>query len=124
MDEENSSPVSVEELFQSLIEDRLSLIEYAASHTLEDLLTHALDKVERLTGSCIGFYHFVEADQKTLSLQQWSARTLKEFCKAEGNGLHYDMDKAGVWVDCLYQKKAVIHNDYASLPHKKGMPAG
>jgi len=123
MDEKNSSTVSVEELFQSLIEERLSLIEYAASHSLEDLLTQALDKVERLTGSCIGFYHFVEADQKTLSLQQWSTRTLKEFCKAEGKGLHYDIDKAGVWVDCLHQKKAVIHNDYASLPHKKRMPA-
>jgi light-regulated signal transduction histidine kinase (bacteriophytochrome) len=29
-----------------------------------------------------------------------------------------------VWVDCVHQRNAVIHNDYASLPHRKGMPEG
>ena len=52
-------------------------------------------------------------------------RNLKNcFCRAEGKGIHYGVDQAGVWVDCLHQKKAVIHNDYSSLPHKKGMPEG
>ncbi len=45
----------------------------------------------------IRFYHFVEPDQKTLSLQMWSTRTLEEFCQAEGKGLHYSIDQAGVW---------------------------
>jgi len=27
-------------------------------------------------------------------------------------------------VDCVHQRKPVIHNDYASLPHHKGMPEG
>ncbi|MDA3897465.1 MAG: GAF domain-containing protein [Desulfobacteraceae bacterium] len=103
---------------------RLRLFEYATSHSLEKLLQKTLDEVEILTQSSVGFYHFVERDQKTLSLQAWSTRTLKEFCKAEGKGMHYDIDQAGVWVDCLHQRRPVIHNDYASLPHKKGMPPG
>ena len=109
---------------QRFIEIRLSLIEYAVTHTLDELLTQSLDEVGAFVDSPVGFYHFVEPDQKTLSLQQWSSRTLKEFCRASGKGIHYNIDQAGVWVDCLRQKKAVIHNDYASLPHKRGMPEG
>ena len=113
-----------EKLSQHFLEIRLSLIEYATTHTLDELLTLSLDRVGELVKSPIGFYHFVGSDQKTLLLQQWSTRTLKDFCRAEGKGIHYGVDQAGVWVDCLHQKKAVIHNDYSSLPHKKGMPEG
>lgn len=34
------------------------------------------------------------------------------------------MDEAGVWVDCIRTRRAVIHNDYAALPHRKGLPPG
>ena len=109
---------------QGFIEIRLSLIEYALTHTLHEFLTQSLDEIGAFVDSPIGFYHFVEPDQKTLSLQQWSTRTLQAFCRAAGKGTHYNIDQAGVWVDCLRQKKAVIHNDYSSLPHKKGLPEG
>ncbi len=111
-------------LSPNFIEIRLALIDYASNHTLDELLTLSLDRVGELVKSPIGFYHFVGSDQKTLFLQQWSTRTLKDFCRAEGKGSHYSIDQAGVWVDCLHQKKAVIHNDYSLLPHKKGMPEG
>ena len=111
-------------LSQNFLEIRLALIDYATNHTLDELLTLSLDRVGELVKSPIGFYHFVGSDPKTLFLQQWSTRTLKDFCRAEGKGRHYSVDQAGVWVDCLHQKKAVIHNDYSSLPHKKGMPEG
>ena len=103
---------------------RLRLLEFAASHTLEELLVATLDEVEVLTGSEVGFYDFLEADQKTLSLQAWSTRTLKKMCQAEGKGLHYDVAEAGVWADCIRQRQAVIHNDYAALTHRKGFPDG
>jgi diguanylate cyclase (GGDEF)-like protein len=93
-------------------------------HPVEELMQRALDEIEILTGSSIGFYHFVEEDQNTLSLQAWSTRTRAEFCKAEGEGLHYPIRDAGVWVDCVHQRKPVIHNEYASLPHRKGLPDG
>jgi signal transduction histidine kinase len=124
MNEKQDDAIVLEELSQRFIEIRLSLIDYTITHTLDELLTKSLDEVGALLDSPLGFYHFVESDQTTLSLQQWSSRTLKEFCRAEGKGIHYSIDQAGVWVDCLHQKKAVIHNDYASLPHKKGMPEG
>lgn len=109
---------------EKLIKARLTLFEYSASHTLDELLQKTLDEVGVLTGSPVGFYHFVESDQLTLSLKAWTTRTIREFCKAEQKDLHYGIDKAGVWADCIKEKKPVIHNDYASLPHKKGFPAG
>lgn len=109
---------------QGLMQIRLTLLEYVADHTLDQFLTKALDETCEFVDSPIGLYHCVEEDQKSLSLQQWSTSTLKEFCQAEGKGLHYGIDKAGVWVDCIHQRKAVIHNDYESLSHKKGMPQG
>jgi PAS domain S-box-containing protein len=109
---------------ENLIRVRLSLLEFAATHSLEELLQKTLDEVGALTESPIGFYHFVDKDQKTLSLQAWSTRTANEFCKAEGQGMHYGIDQAGVWVDCVRQRRPVIHNDYDSLPHRKGFPEG
>ncbi len=109
---------------EDIIQVRLQLLEFAADHSLTELMQRALDEIGGLTRSPIGFYHFVEADEKTLSLQAWSARTLQEFCKTEGAGLHYPIDQAGVWVDCVRQRKPVIHNDYMALPHRRGMPPG
>lgn len=102
----------------------LRLIEYSAQHTVKGLLQGFLDEAEMLTGSEVGFYHFVEEDQETLSLQAWSTNTLENMCTAEGEGLHYAISEAGVWVDSVREGGPVIHNDYASLPHKRGLPEG
>ncbi len=109
---------------ENIMEARLRLIQFAPTHSLDELLQATLDELEILTGSRIGFYHFLEADQQTLSLQTWSTRTIQELCKAEGKGRHYNVSEAGIWVDCVRERRPVIHNDYASLPHRKGMPAG
>lgn len=109
---------------EAIQQARSRLMEYALTHTIEELLVATLDEAEILTGSRVGFYHFVEADQQTLSLQAWSTRTTREMCKAEGKGQHYDVANAGVWVDCVRKRRPVIHNNYAALPHRKGLPEG
>ena len=116
--------VTEEHAASLLTEKRLELIDFADSHDLDELLTKVLDDLGSLLHSPIGFYHFVGEDQKSVILQQWSTRTLEEFCAAKGKGLHYPIDQAGVWVDCLREKKPVIHNDYEALPHKRGLPDG
>lgn len=116
--------VSSRKQVEQLMETRLRLMDYASSHTLEEVLRKTLDEAELLSGSRIGFYHFVEEDQKSLSLQAWSTRTLEVFCKVSGRGMHYSMDAAGVWVDCVRTGTPVIHNDYAALPGRKGLPEG
>jgi PAS domain S-box-containing protein len=103
---------------------RLRLLEGAVGQSLDEVLTATLDELEKLTDSQIGFFHFLGADQETLSLQTWSTRTLKEMCTAEGKGRHYPVSQAGVWVDCIRAGKPVIHNDYFNLPDRKGLPEG
>lgn len=108
---------------EKIIQLRL-LFEFAAEHALEELVQKALDEIGQVTGSPIGFYHLVAADQKTLTLQTWSTRTQQEFCNATGAGLHNNLDQAGVWAECIHQRSPVIHNDYAALPHRQDLPAG
>jgi PAS domain S-box-containing protein len=109
---------------EELIKIRLRLLELAATRSLAEFLQKTLDEVCEFTKSPVGFYHFVDEDQKTLSLQAWSTRTVNEFCQAAGEGMHYSIDQAGVWVDCIRERRPVVHNDYAALPHRKGMPEG
>ncbi len=116
--------VTAQRLSEKLSEVRLRLIEYSMRNSLDDLLEEMLNEAERLTSSRIGFVHFVEDDQQHLTLQNWSKRTKNEYCDAEGKGAHYTIQQAGVWVDCVYTRKPVIHNDYNSLKHKKGLPEG
>ncbi len=118
------SDISQRKRVEDLVRLRLELQEFVASHSLEELLQKTLDEVGTLTDSPIGFYHFVESDEETLSLQARSSRTIKEFCTAEGKGMHYPVSQAGVWVDCVHQRRPVIHNDYLSLPGRKGLPEG
>ncbi len=106
------------------LEARLRISEFAHSHSLDDILQKTLDEAEALTGSNIGFFHFMEADQKTLLLQTWSTNTLKNMCTAEGKLLHYPLAQAGVWADCVRKRKPVVYNDYQGLKRVGTLPAG
>ena len=107
-----------------ILETRNSILEYSYHCNLDQLLQRTLDEVEALSNSNISFFHFVNEDQTTLSLQTWSTHTLQKMCTAEGKGHHYPIDQAGVWVDCVAARATVIHNDYPNLKHRKGLPDG
>ena len=109
---------------EAVMTSRLRLQQFAGSHSLTEFLRATLDEAEALTGSQSGFYHFVEPDQVTLSLQAWSTNTTRGMCSAEGAGRHYPVNQAGVWADCIRERRPLIHNDYASHPHRKGLPEG
>ncbi|MBU8913999.1 MAG: GAF domain-containing protein, partial [Spirochaetales bacterium] len=120
----SGADITQQKLQELILASRLHLSELSVNHSVIDVLRAVLDEAERLTGSSIGFFHFVEPDQLTLSLQVWSTNTLKTMCTAEGSGTHRPLSEAGVWVDCLREGKPVIHNDYAGLSHRKGLPEG
>ncbi|HNN14966.1 MAG TPA: PAS domain S-box protein, partial [Anaerolineales bacterium] len=106
------------------LEARLRISEFALSHSLDDILQKTLDEAELLTGSNIGFFHFMEADQKTLWLQNWSSNTLRNMCTAEGKYSHYPVEQAGIWADCARQRRPVMYNDYQSMGRAGTLPKG
>ena len=101
-----------------------ALLRFAGDHSLDELLQRTLDEVCGLTGSKVGFYHFLSEDEQTLSLQAWSTATLRDYCKAHSRHEHYAVARAGVWADCVRERRAVVHNDYQRLAHRKGLPPG
>jgi PAS domain S-box-containing protein len=103
---------------------RIRLMQFAHLHPLDELMVEALDELERLTGSVIGFYHFYDDHDRCVTLKAWSTRTATLFCQVKDKGGHYSIDQAGVWVDCIPSGEPVIHNDYATLPHRRGLPEG
>ena len=118
------SDITASKRQELILAARERLLVLAQTHPLADLLRASLDETELLTESCASFYHFLEADQNTLSLQAWGTHTERDLCRAEGVRRHYPVNEAGVWVDCIRQRRTVIHNDYAALPHRKGLPEG
>jgi PAS domain S-box-containing protein len=100
---------------------RLHLLRFAMEHPMEELLEEALNETERLTGSAVAFYHFVDDDQNVATLQNWSRRTKESFCGAQGEWLRDVLADAGVWADCVRQRHAVVHNDNGSLPNRCGV---
>ncbi len=105
-------------------EAKFRISEYAANNNSKQLLTKILDEAEQLTQSQIGFYHFYNEETGNIALHAWSTNTKQNMCKADENSMHYHIDKAGVWVDCIRERQPVIHNSYADLKHKKGLPDG
>jgi PAS domain S-box-containing protein len=107
-----------------LDECRLRLLLFSDNHILEELLEETLNEAEILTESKIGFYHFIEDDQTTIHLKCWSTQTKTAYCRTEGFEMKYNLKNAGVWTDCVKERKTIVHNDYNALPNRKGLPAG
>ena len=100
----------------------LDLLQMVDTASLDELIQRGLDDSVRLTDSRIGYFHFVNADQATIRLYTWSTGTKKICTTVEAT--HYPIAQAGIWVDCVHRREPVIHNDYASEPHRKGLPEG
>jgi len=108
----------------TIMRSRLRLIQFSVSHKLDELLQETINEIEVLTGSTIGFFHFIDENQETVWLQTWSTNTLENMCKAEGKGSHYSLEKAGVWADAIRERRPIIHNSYATLDYRQGTPEG
>ena len=109
---------------EAVAQARLRLLDAAGRLGHADFLRATVDEAEHLTRSSMGFYHFFEADQATLSLQVWSSRTRRDHCPGESPGRHANLEEAGIWADCVRQRQPVLCNDYAAHPHHGSLPPG
>jgi len=87
----------------------------------KEIIEFALEEGVRLTGSEIGYIHFLTNDKANADLIAWS-KNVQSDCGIE-NDTHNSLDMAGLWADSARTRKAVIHNDYQAIDGKKGYPA-
>ena len=94
----------------------------ASSMDEKELLQNGIEEAVRLTGSQIGYLHFINEDQETIQLVTWSQGTLAH-CTAVHDD-HYPVSMAGVWADSVRTGRPVVHNDYQSIEGRQGYPSG
>ncbi|MDD5295737.1 MAG: PAS domain S-box protein [Rhodocyclaceae bacterium] len=99
-----------------------SLSQQAGGLDEKELLQRGVDEAVRLSGSEIGYLHFVDESQQMLELSSWSSG-MREQCTLEFES-HYPLARAGVWADPVRVHEPVIHNDYQNLPERHGYPDG
>jgi PAS domain S-box-containing protein len=105
---------------EALMAIRLRLQEFASSHSPMELLQKTLDEVEVVTGSRMGFFHYVESDQRTPSLQVWSTRMVRASGSGQEKPRNFGGDQDGIWADCVRKRVPIIQNDCDKLPNRKG----
>ncbi|MBF0187763.1 MAG: PAS domain S-box protein [Magnetococcales bacterium] len=114
------------ETYQKVNETRLSMLltlNRRTPHLTErEICEQALDIAVSLTKSRIGYLHFADHESESISLTVWNQESLSQ-CTADHDD-HYPLEKAGIWADCIRLKTTVIHNDYAAMTEKRGLPEG
>ncbi|MEK7259342.1 MAG: EAL domain-containing protein [Pseudomonadota bacterium] len=115
--------ISARYLSETRMARLMELAGMAATLDERTLAQKALDTLEEICQSKIGFLHLVSDDQNEIELLAWSSATVASYCHASYDN-HYPVASAGVWADCIRQRQPIIINDYASTPNKKGLPEG
>ncbi len=91
---------------------------------LNEITGYSLEKAIQLTRSSVGYFAFVDEDQKSVRMYSWSTRAI-QLCKLKHKQKLYHIDKMGLWGEALRQRKPIITNDYLSEnPYKRGQPEG
>lgn len=116
--------ITTAKIEKELLEARFRIQEFSFTLPLDELLRKCIDEAEQLTDSSSGFFHFVDEDQENLQIQLWSSSVPSSTCTVNDGEMHYPIKKAGVWADCISERKTVVHNNYQELKHKKGLPPG
>lgn len=107
-----------EKRFRSLLE--LSRMQ---GESEEEIVAFAVEEAVRLSGSTVGYFYFYDEACQVFSLSCWS-RNVEAQCKVVGMEKEYLLEQAGVWADCLRQRRPLIHNEYQDLSENKVCPAG
>lgn len=100
-----------------------SLMEMAnAGDDVVDIQQRGVEMVKDITGSDAAYFHTFDENENAIDLAVWS-QSVHSYCHAEASK-HYPLEEAGIWADCVRERRAVIHNDYEGIDTEKkgGLP--
>jgi len=78
-----------------------------------------IDQMKALTESPIGFFHLVNPDQKSLTLQAWSSNTSQHTNFQGTQDPQCSIEETAIWVDCIQEQKTIIRNAPESSSNRK-----
>ena len=88
------------------------------------ILDFILDAVIRTMRSEYAFIGLMDEAESMMTIHRWSKKAMEQ-CAMTNKPILYPVSGAGLWGECVRQKKAVLVNDYqAPHPSKKGLPEG
>lgn len=87
-----------------------------------DVYQDFLDIVVAELGSEIGYLHHFDALSEEIELAVFS-KGVFAICSTTHTS-HYPLRMAGIWADCVREKRTVIHNDYQAAASEAGLPEG
>ena len=97
----------------------LQLLSYAQK---TQVLDYVLDACLNMTQSEYSFIGTMDETESVMTIHRWSREVMEE-CALPTQPITYPICSAGLWGDCIRERKPVICNDYQA-PHlnKKGLP--
>jgi len=118
-----------------IIEERKRIDEQRNTHLLEmydkidlsqpDILDYVLHASLEITNSQFAFSGLIEKDETVMTIHRWSTEAMQE-CSITDKPLEFSIEKAGIWGDCIRERKPIIINDYqnSTRASKHGTPKG
>ncbi len=107
---------------QARLQALLQINRNAAKMSEEEIFRAGLEDAERLTNSRVAYLHFINEDQENIDLGYWSGKVMQHCAVATEH--HYPLSQAGIWADAARQRRLIVHNDYAAVQAKQGLPEG
>jgi PAS domain S-box-containing protein len=88
------------------------------------ILDFVLEASLRISQSKYSFIGVLNESESVMMIHRWSREAMTE-CAMDDKPIEFPISKAGLWGDCVRNRKPVMINDYdALLPGKKGLPDG
>jgi putative nucleotidyltransferase with HDIG domain len=105
----------------ALVSALLALHEEAPELDEHGVGCRAVELAEQVTDSRAAYLHVVE-EGGGIRLAVWSERTLAAATIVAET--HYELDRAGIWADCVRQGRPVVHNHLDTSHYRRGLPDG
>ena len=111
-------------IYENIINFRYNLIEKEYTEDTTSLIEFTLETAEKLTGSKISVFRFYNEEDHSIILQAASRSLQKDPILMAMLGSAYKIESAGIWADCIKERKPVIHNNFKRQRPNAKLPAG
>ena len=90
----------------------------------QEIMNYTLEISCTVSESPFAFVGLLSPDEYEMIIHAWS-KTAMEVCSVMDKPIHFPIDKAGIWGECIRNRAPSIINDYSAFhPAKHGYPEG